>query len=159
MSNGPDAHWHVTTLQQRGDDTLLAYVEVDGSLAGQQVEVSVYLSQGDAYAAHYAKKRVPFLDPKDPGKPPELQVELPATSLDASEDVTVIARVAEVWPSVLQQDSTKLAAINAAIQHPDQGPKAVWTYAEGKAYGDQGSPSSGNVSGRVTTLPQQEPTA
>jgi hypothetical protein len=91
-----------------------------------------------------------------------LHVELPATKLNADQEVIVISRVAEVWPSVLQQDPEKLGEIQGVLgafmggaEDPGEGLKAVWTYqdSEGKGSGDPGSPSSGNVGGRGTTLP------
>jgi hypothetical protein len=159
---------HVATIQQRGDDTILVYVQTDSFTPGQEVEVSVYLTQGEAYAAHIEKKRIPLPDPSNPEQPAVLHVELPATKLNADQEVTVISRVAEVWPSVLQQDAKKLGeikgvlgAVMRATEDPGQGLKAVWTYqdSEGKGSGDPGSPTSGNAGGRVTTIPQEEPTA
>jgi hypothetical protein len=97
-----------------------------------------------------------------------LHVELPATKLNADQDVTVISRVAEVWSSVLQQDPKKLGEIQGVLgavmrgtEDPSQGLKAVWTYqdSEGKGPGDPESPPPGNGGSRVTTLPQGEPTA
>jgi hypothetical protein len=159
----------VTTIQQRGDDTILVYVQTDSFTPGQEVEVSVYLTQGEAYAAHIEKKRIPLPDSSSNTKQPAvLHVELPATKLNADQEVTVISRVAEVWPSVLQQDLEKLGkiqgvlgAVMGATEDPGEGLKAVWTYqdSEGKGSGDPGSPSSGNAGGRVTTLRQGEPTA
>jgi hypothetical protein len=155
---------HVATIQQRGDNTLVVYVQTDSFTPGQEVEVSVYLTQGNAYAAHYEKKRIPFPDPSlpfpDPSLPKQpavLQVELPATELNADQ-VTVITRVAEVWPSVLQPDPKKMDQYKEATEeYPDQGLKAIWTYqdSEGKAPGDPESPPSGNGGGRVTALPEQ----
>jgi hypothetical protein len=135
---------HVATVQQRGDDTILVYVETDSFTPGQEVEVSVYLTQGEAYAAHYEKKHIPFPDPKNRDEPAVLHVELPATPLNADQPVTVLTRVAEVWPSVLQQDSRKMEAVMEAIQDPGQALKAVWTYpdSEGKGPGDPESPPS-----------------
>ena len=162
MSNGADAHRHVTQVNQRGDNTLLVHVQTDSFKPGQEVEVSVYLTQGDAYASHYEKKHIPFPDPKNPKQPAVLHVELPATKLDAGQDVTVFTRVAEVWPSVLQQDSTMMEPFQGAMEeYMKQGPTAVWTYKDpqGKEPGDPESPPPGNGGSRVTTLPQQEPTA
>jgi hypothetical protein len=158
----------VPTIQQRGDDTILVYVHTDSFTPGQEVEVSVYLTQGEAYATHVEKKRIPLPDPSNPEQPVLLHVELPATKLNADQEVTVLTRVAEVWPSVLQQDLKKLeeikgalGAVMRAMEDPDQGLKAVWTYqdSEGKGPGDPESPTPGNGGGRVTTLPQGKPTA
>jgi hypothetical protein len=148
---------HVATIQQRGDNTLVVYVQTDSFTPGQEVEVSVYLTQGNTYAAHYEKRRIPFPDPSIPKQPTVLHVELPATELNADQ-VTVITRVAEVWPSVLQLDSKKMELYKGEIEeYPDQGLKAIWTYqeSEGKAPGDPGSPPAANGGGTVTTLPEQ----
>jgi hypothetical protein len=75
-----------------------------------------------------------------------LHVELPATVLNADQDVTVVTRVAEVWPTVLQKDSEKLARYKGVLgENMSQGLKAVWTYQDsGKGPGDSTSPSPGN---------------
>ena len=62
----PSDATHVATIQQRGDNTLVAFVETDSFKPGQEVEISVYLTQGETYAAHYEKKHIPFPDPKNP---------------------------------------------------------------------------------------------
>jgi hypothetical protein len=150
---------HVTTIQQRGDNTLLAFVQTGSFIPGQEVEVSVYLTQGEAYAAHYERKRIPVPDHPDNLKQPAvLHVELPATELDETQPVTVVTRVTEVWPSVLQQDKKTMALYkDAANEYPNQGLKAIWKYPdpEGKVPGDPESPPPGNGGGTVTTLPQE----
>jgi hypothetical protein len=125
---------HVDTVQQIDDDTLVVYVQADNFSPGQEVEVSVYLTQDDAYAAYNDKKRVPFPDPDNPDQPTVLPVELPKTKLNANEPVTVITRVSEVWPSVLQPDGDKLKEYQTKESYPGQGLKALWTYedTEGK---------------------------
>jgi len=125
---------HVDTVQQIGDDTLVVYVQADNFSPGQEVEVSVYLTQGDVFAAYNDRKRVPFPDPDNPGQPTVLPVELPKKGLDADQPVTVITRVSEVWLSVLLPDEDKLAEYQKAESYPGQGLKAVWTYedTEGK---------------------------
>jgi hypothetical protein len=151
----------VETVLQRGDNTILVYVQTDSFKPGQEVEVSVYLTQGETYAAHYEKKFIPFPDPSNPKQPVVLHVELPATPLNADQQVTVLTRVAEVWPSVLENDPPKLGAIIGGNVDPDQAPKAVWTYkeSEGKGSGDQGSPTSANEGSQVMTVAQEQPTA
>ena len=143
---------HVTTIQQRGDDTVVVYVQTEGFNPGQEVEVSVYLTQGSAYATFNDKKRIPFPDQ------PQLHVELPATKLDAKQDVTVVTRITDVWPSVLEPDPDKTEKIRESIksEYKDQALKAVWTYPdpEGKGPGDSGSPPEGNGGSDITTPPQ-----
>ena len=123
---------HVTTIEQMDGNAILVHVETGSFQPGQEVEVSVYLTQGDAYAAHYEKKRIPLPDLSKPGpQPAELHVELPATELDAGQEVTVVTRVAEVWPTVLQPDSATVKQYKLAIQnYPSQGLKAAWKYRD-----------------------------
>jgi hypothetical protein len=160
MSNGDVLH-RVNTIQQRGDNTVEVYVQTDSFKPGQEVEVSVYLSQGDAYAIYNQKKYIPYPDPKDPISPRPvavLHVELPATVLDPEQDVTVVTRVAEVWPTVLQKDSEKLARYQGVLgENMGQGLKAVWTYQDdaGKGSGDSTSPSSGNAGSATAATPQK----
>jgi hypothetical protein len=153
MSNGSNVLQHVTKVQQRGDNTVEVFVQTDSFKPGQEVEVSVYLSQGDTYAIYNHKKYIPLPDPKNPKQPAELHVELPATVLDADQDVTVVTRVAEVWPTVLQKDSEVMARYEGVMgENMDQGLKAVWTYqdSEGKGSGDSASPESGNGTSEAT---------
>jgi len=134
---------HVTIIEQRTDNTLVASVQTESFMPGQEVEVSVYLTQGEAYAAHYEKKRIPFPDhPSNSRQTAVLQVELPATELDAAQPVTVVTRVAEVWPTVLLQDNRAMAQYEAVGGNSDQGLRAIWKYSdsEGKVPGDPESP-------------------
>ena len=138
----PDSR--VTEIQQRGDDTIVVYVQTDGFYPGQEVEVSVYLTQGDAYIAYNDKKRIPLPDPASPKGPAVLHVELSKKGLDGSQPVTVVTRVAEVWPSVLHPDPARLAQYEGILgPATDQAITAVWTYqdAAGKGLGDLSSPS------------------
>ena len=151
---------HVATIKQGEDNTLVAYVQTSTFQPGQEVEVSVYLTQGDSYTAHYEKKLIPFSD-DDPKEPAVLQVQLPKTELLTDQNVTVITRVAEVWPTVLQPDSATVKQYKVAMEeYPGQGLKAVWKYREpaGKAPGDPESPPPGNPDSTVTTLPPGSPT-
>jgi hypothetical protein len=158
MSNGSNVLQHVTRVQQRGDNTIEVTVQTDSFKPGQEVEVSVYLSQGDTYAIYNHKKYIPLPDPKNPKLPAELHVELPATVLNADQDVTVVTRVAEVWPTVLQKDSEKLARYKVVMgENMGQGLKAVWTYqdAEGKETGGPAAPSSGNGASEAAANPAE----
>ena len=152
---------HVTTVQQRGDNTLAVYVQTEGFNPGQEVEVSVYLTQGNAYVSFNDKKRIPLPDPSNPSnskQPAVLHVELPATDLKADQDLTVVTRVTDVWPTVLQADPKTMEKYQGTKErYMDQALKAVWTYQdpEGKGPGDPESPTSGNGGGGVTTTPQQ----
>src|SRR5215470_16149298 len=129
---GPNDLSHVVTVQQRSDNTVVVYVQTDSFAPGQEVEVSVYLTQGNAYASQVEKKHIPLPDHNNPRQPAVLHVELPATELDAGQDVTVIARVSEVWPSVLHQDQSLAQQYQGtAGEYFNQGLKAVWTYGLG----------------------------
>jgi hypothetical protein len=146
MSNA-DAHGHVSRIDQRADNTVEVYVQTTSFTPGQEVEVSGYLIQGDTYAAFNDKKHIPFPDASAAKQPAVLHVQLPAMDLTPTDAVTVVTRVAEVWPTVLQQDSEIVA------EYMDQGLKASWTaeYPAGKGPGDPASPPLGNGGGGATT--------
>src|SRR5215470_1355050 len=101
----PDDLHRVTAVQQRGDNTISVYIRTNSFKPGQLVEVSAYLSQGDVYAIYNDKKRIPLPDPDHPNQAAELHAELPATDLNVDQEVTVVTRITEVWPTVLQKDS------------------------------------------------------
>ena len=161
MSNGSNVLQHVTAVRQRSDNTIEVDVQTDSFSPGQEVEVSVYLSQGDAYAIYNHKKYIPYPDSKDSKNPRPLavlHVELPATVLDPNQAVTVVTRVAEVWPTLLQNDSQKLARYKGIVgENMGQGLKAVWTYqdAEGKETGGPAAPSSGNGASEAAANPAE----
>ncbi|SRR6266851_2217286 len=154
MPNGADSYSHVTRIDQRDDDTVEIHVQTTSFTPGQEVEVSVYLLQGDTYAAFNDKKHIPLPDPNDPKQPAMLHVQLPVTALNADADVTVVTRVSEVWPTLLEPNREIPA--NYKLQGVT-GPKAVWTaqYPSGKGSGDQASPPPGNGGGGATPTPHQ----
>jgi hypothetical protein len=149
MTNGADSHSHVSRIHQRNDNTVEVHVQTASFTPGQEVEVSGYLTQGNTYAAFNDKKHIPLPDSPDPKQPAVLHVQLPAMDLKPDEDVTVVTRVAEVWPTVLQQDSEIVA------EYVGQGLKAAWTAKDpwGKGPGGPASPSPGNWGGGATTNP------
>jgi len=128
MSNGGSlAHSQVTRINQRDDSTVQIHVQTNNFTPGRAVEVSGYLTQGSgAYVTFNVTKHV-SLDPTET----VLHVELPAIELNAGEDVTVVTRVAEVWPTVLGQ------AASAESEYIGTGLKAAWTAEDysGKAPG------------------------
>jgi hypothetical protein len=156
MGNGPYELQHVTSVEQRGDNTVVVHVQTDSFKPGRVVEVSVVLTQGGEYATFNGKKHIPYPDDLNNPEPPPvmLHVELPATKLNADQEMTVVTRVSEVWPTVLQQDSEYKGTLG---EYMNQRPKAVWSYRvpQGKGPGDGASPSSGDGSGGVPTTPQQ----
>jgi hypothetical protein len=115
----------VDQVQQRDDNTVEIHVQTDSFKPGREVEVSGYLIQGNsAYAAFNVKKHIP-LDantPADPNTPAELDVQLPAMDLNPHEEVTVVTRVAEVWPTILTEDKDS--------KYLGNGLKAVWKAEE-----------------------------
>ena len=147
MPNGTSSYGHVTRIDQRDDDTIEVHVETDSFSRGQPVEVSVYLIQGDTYAAFNQKKHIPYVDSSDANQPAELHVELPAMKLDAQQEVTVLTRVSEVWPTIL---SPAMTAYDVG-----KGPKASWTAEDysGKASGGSAAPL-GNGAGAGTPTEQ-----
>jgi hypothetical protein len=143
MSNGAKDLQHVSAVQQRGDDTILVFVQTDSFKPGQEVEVTVYLTQGESYATHVEKKRIPLPDdPSNSDQPATLHVELPRARLDAGQAVTVVTKVAEAWPSVVPPNPDELEKYKGIISEYDQALKAVWKYpdAVGKEPGGTVSP-------------------
>jgi hypothetical protein len=106
-------------IYQRNDNTVVIYIQTDSFKPGQEVEVSGYLVQGDAYTAFNDKKFIPFPDLNHPEQPAVLHVELPATELDADQDVTVFAKVAEVKLTILEKD--------ISAEYLGNGIKSAWT--------------------------------
>ena len=139
MTNGPQSPSHVAAVQQRIDDTIEVHVLTDSFNPGQEVEVSVYLTQGNTWVTFNDKKHIPSPDPNDP-KQTVLHVGLPVTPLNPDEDLAVVTRVAEVWPTYLEQNS-QIAPLDIP-----EGLKAVWTPKDwsGKGLGDTASPQTGN---------------
>jgi hypothetical protein len=122
MSNGTNVHSQVSKIHQRDDKTVEVHVQTNSFNPGQEVEVSGYLIQGSTYVSFNVKKYIP-LDPTDPRV---LHVQLPPMDLN-EEEVTIITRVAEVWPTILKKDPD--------AEYVGKGLKAVWTahYPLGKA--------------------------
>jgi hypothetical protein len=124
----------VDRIHQKDDNTIVVYVQTDSFKPGRQVEVSGYLLQGyRAYAAFNCNMQIPF-DAK-PGEDVTLPVELPAMDLKKRKDVTVVVRVAEAWPTILEPNPRLMADYqNEGIE----GLRAVWTAenSSGKGPGD-----------------------
>jgi len=130
---------HVSEVQQRSDGTISVYIQTVSFNAGQEVEVSAYLTQEGNSALYNEKKFIPFVDPKDAGQPTKLHVEMAATGLDPAKPVTIVTRVAEVWPTLLLPDEAAMLDYNNAAAGGTYPLRAVWTYP-GKAPGDTSSP-------------------
>jgi hypothetical protein len=170
MSNGSSANTHVTKVEQRGDGTISVHIQTDSFNPTQEVEVSAYLTQGNSSSFYNDRKRIPFpnltdltdhADPTnstDSKQPAELHVELPATTLDTTQPVTVVTRVTEIWSTVVSPDPDKLKQYRALLgEYGDQGIKGVWTYqdSEGKGQGDTQSQQTSNGGSNVTTTQPQ----
>jgi phage tail sheath gpL-like len=94
---------YVTRAELENNNITLT-VQVDDFAAGEAVEVSGQATQSDAaLATFYAIQKVPGRDSSghsylkvtaDPGD----------TKFEADQDVTVVARVAKVWVTVLSKD-------------------------------------------------------
>jgi hypothetical protein len=148
MPNGISSYGRVIRIDQREDDTVEVHVQTDSFSPGQEVEVSVYLLQDDIYRLYNDKKHIPVPDPDNRKQPTVLKVQLPAIPLNAGRDVTVLTRVAQVWPTLLKPNS-EIPSLYQRLEI--DGPKAVWTPPDlsGKEPGDPESPapSSGAAQG------------
>jgi hypothetical protein len=107
MSNGAEAHRYVTSVQLMKDGTVRVNVLVDGFTPGEPVEISGYVTQtGGAYSSFYLYTTVPG----DPTQPPAASIEMPVTidagidGLRSADRMTVVTKVAKVWPTVLASD-------------------------------------------------------
>ena len=74
MPNGSSSYGRVIRIDQRDDDTVEVHVQTASFTPGQEVEVSVYLLQGNTYATFNDKKHIPLPDPNDPKQPAVLHV-------------------------------------------------------------------------------------
>lgn len=142
MSNGR-VNPRVDEVQQRDDNTIEIHVRTGSFEPGQEVEVSGYLIQGSAYAAFNDKKHIPL----DASPYAVLNVQLPAMDLKADENVTVVTRVTEVWPTILAQDTDST--------YLGKGLKAAWkaAYPSGKEPAGPAAPQ-GDGSDAGTTSQQ-----
>jgi hypothetical protein len=152
MSNGSSSYGRVIRIDQRDDDTVEVHVQTGSFSPGQAVEVSVYLLQGDTYHLYNDQKHIPVPDLDNPKQPAVLHVQLPAIPLNAGEDVTVLTRVAQVWPTLLEPNSE---IPNLYQQQGVDGPKAVWTPPDLSGKGPGGPASPPPVTGGGATPNQQ----
>ncbi|HKA11621.1 MAG TPA: hypothetical protein VKI99_14270 [Candidatus Dormibacteraeota bacterium] len=141
---------HVETIRQKDNGSVVLDVLVVGFTPDQEVEISGYITQTNGtYASFNIKKKVPHPDSKEATEPPTIPVEVPAIELDQGEEyVTVVTRVAEVWPTVLEQENSGISAADRA-----KGVKAVWR-AKYPPGGGSGSPQGQSGTGSTTTEPQ-----
>lgn len=88
---------------------------VVGFGVGKRVEVSGYMTQASgAYIPFsYMTDVVPAANP---GDPPQVTVTIDSASLNEDDDVTVVMRVSEAWPTVLDRDKPD----------PEVGIRAAW---------------------------------
>src|SRR5215831_702191 len=100
MVNGyePDDGSRVAAVRLMDDGAIALTVQLSNFSPGTPVEITGYVTQpSGAFARFYEVSRVPFPDPASPDSLVQLMVPVPATQLAGDEDITVIARVAEVW--------------------------------------------------------------
>jgi hypothetical protein len=125
MSNG-DVKSHVTSVHLLKDGTVQVNVLFDGFRAGEPVEITGYLTQTDgAYSAFYLYTTAP--NPT----PPQTWVTVPVT-IDAgieylrpSDHLTVVTKVAKVWPTVLASKPAGTTSGGDVIP-PPPGTVATW---------------------------------
>lgn len=122
---------HVTTVHHRADGTVRVHVAVDDFKDGQQVEVTGTITQpSGSFATFHWIQTISRPNGSEPNAPLELEVPIGLTDLTGDEDVTVVARVAEVWSTVLSTTT------------PAPGAKAKWE-AEYTPDGSESSTPSG----------------
>ena len=124
MSNGSQVHSQVPQVVLTANGKTIVTGQVVGFSVGKLVEVSGYITQtSGAYVPFSRMTNV--LPPGKPSDPPQVTVTIDSMELNPEDDVMVIMRVSETWPSVLDQDDPKPSAgIQAAWKPKDLGAKA-----------------------------------
>lgn len=142
---GNDTLHRVARIRQLDDNTVEIHVQTDSFKPGREVEVSGYLTQGSsgAYAAFNVRKHIPL----DANPTAILHVQLPAMYLDPDQDVSVVAQVAEVWPTFLGKEMNP--------EYVGTGLKAAWTPKDlwGNGSGGPAPSPPGNAGSGTTTNP------
>ena len=117
---GPDGVSHVTQVELRGDNTVVVTVQFDGFNANEPVEISGYVVQADgAYSDFYLETTVPSYPPQNDGTR-QVPVTIDnITGLSYTDKMMVVAKVAKVWPTVLEGGFAPETA----------GAKAMWKAA------------------------------
>jgi hypothetical protein len=115
MSNGHGALSQVPQVVLTITDKIIVTGTVVGFSVGKRVEVSGYITQASgAYIPFsYMTNVVPATNP---GDPPQVTATIDSANLSEDDDVTVIMRVSETWPTVLGRDEP----------NPDVGIRAAW---------------------------------
>jgi hypothetical protein len=119
MVNGhePDVASRVAAVQLV-DGAIVLTIQLSSFSPGTPVEISGYITQASgAFARFYKVSQVPL--PASPDGSADLTVSVPATRLAEDEDITVIARVAEVWSTVLGRDVPEPSAEPWAASPPE----------------------------------------
>src|SRR5262252_6882572 len=108
MSNGsPNANSHVTEINHNDNKTMDIIVQFDGFSSGELVEISGYVTQTEgAYSSFYYQSPVPS-DPNQPAGTEQVPVTIAQMDgLQNDREITVVTRVAKVWPTVLKPVTT-----------------------------------------------------
>lgn len=126
MSNGasPYVKSNVPTVHLLDDKRVVLNVRFDGFTANEPVEISGYVTQdGGAYSAFYRETKVPG----DYGQTEEADASQtqgtatvpvsiePIAGLEPDNDLVVVAKVAKVWPTVLESGPADPTGVNATI--------------------------------------------
>ena len=115
MSNGSQVHSQVPQVVLTTNGKTMVTGQVVGFSVGKLVEVSGYITQtSGAYVPFSCMTNV--LPPGNPGDPPQVTVTIDSMELNQEDDVMVIMRVSETWPSVLDKDAA----------NPSAGIQAAW---------------------------------
>jgi hypothetical protein len=92
------------TKAELDNKNIILTVQVDDFTVGEAVEISGQATQNDAaLATFYAIQKVPAPD-SSKHKSLKVTADLGDTKFEADQHVTVVARVAKVWVTVLRKD-------------------------------------------------------
>jgi hypothetical protein len=113
MSNG-DVKSHVTSVHLLDDDTVQVNVQFDGFTAGEDVEISGYVTQtrGARYSFHlyYLYTKAPEPTPGQTWVTVPVTIDEKIADLRPSDRLTTATKVAKVWPTVLAEKTADSSA-------------------------------------------------
>jgi hypothetical protein len=131
MSNGSLAHSQVPKVVLTTNGKIIVTGQVVGFSVGKSVEVSGYITQTNGAYIPFSYM-TDVLPPSNPGDPPQVTATIDSANLNEQDDVTVIMRVSETWPSVLDRDDPD----------PTTGIQAAWKPKSGLAFDVWGAPNT-----------------
>jgi hypothetical protein len=125
------------------DGAIALTIQLSRFSPGTPVEISGYVTQASGtFANFYQLSQVP--PPDSPESPANLIVSLPPTPLVADQDITVIARVAEVWTTVLKREAPWAASPEQTSEvSPPARTRATWTFKRANRLGQLPPAQSG----------------